>query len=59
MFNPETAELYRINGKDYASWADFQQLREHYREALDCLLQIARSNTEANVVLHKAGLNGH
>jgi hypothetical protein len=56
MFNPETVELHRKDGKEYASWADFMELREQYRAALDCIVGMISSNADALTVLGKAGL---
>jgi hypothetical protein len=56
LFNPETVERHRKDGVDYVRAAKYDLLLQRYREAVDCLLGMVGSNTDAMCVLHKAGL---
>ena len=51
MFNPETIERHgnSVNASDY------DLLLQRYREAIECIAGLVASNTDALVVLSKAG----
>jgi hypothetical protein len=56
LFNPETVARHQKDGIKYVTTSDYESLLERYREAIDCLLGMVGSNTDAMYVLNKAGL---
>lgn len=56
MFNPETVEHHRIEGTAFVKATDYDLLLSRYREAIDSLVGMVASTSDAMTVLHKAGL---
>ena len=56
MFNPETfnPETIERHG-DSVNASDYDLLLQRYREAIECIAGLVTSNTDALVVLSKAG----